>query len=170
MFHKLFSESEAEEAFVSKLEKELECWTDDDKEVKTHQVCMLCPFQYSYSIEWSTRMYCVDCEEYSRVSCNSLYIRRNLTIFFIFLSSSFNSGVLEYGEDVSDQRMVDGCHSHYILHWSFNRSSSHSSLQSSISETRRGWWYIQGRSTTRVELFYPFFPSSKLFVDLCNLS
>ncbi|KAF8361388.1 hypothetical protein PRIPAC_88311 [Pristionchus pacificus] len=39
MFHKLFSESEAEEAFVSKLEKELECWTDDDKEVKTHQVC-----------------------------------------------------------------------------------------------------------------------------------
>ncbi|GMS84384.1 hypothetical protein PENTCL1PPCAC_6559, partial [Pristionchus entomophagus] len=43
MFHSLFNESEAEEAYVSKIEETLDCWTDDDKEVKTYQVCMRCP-------------------------------------------------------------------------------------------------------------------------------
>ncbi|GMS94642.1 hypothetical protein PENTCL1PPCAC_16817, partial [Pristionchus entomophagus] len=39
IFHELFLDAEYEEAYVSKLEKALECWTDDDKEVKAHQFC-----------------------------------------------------------------------------------------------------------------------------------
>ncbi|GMR36643.1 hypothetical protein PMAYCL1PPCAC_06838, partial [Pristionchus mayeri] len=39
MFHQLFNESEVEEAYVTKMEKTLDCWTDEDKEVKPDQIC-----------------------------------------------------------------------------------------------------------------------------------
>ncbi|GMR33010.1 hypothetical protein PMAYCL1PPCAC_03205, partial [Pristionchus mayeri] len=39
MFHSLLNETEVEEEYMTRMETTLTCWTDDDKEVKPHQIC-----------------------------------------------------------------------------------------------------------------------------------
>ncbi|GMT14781.1 hypothetical protein PFISCL1PPCAC_6078, partial [Pristionchus fissidentatus] len=39
VFNKLFYSSEAEEIYVSELEQKFDCFSDDDKEVKRHEIC-----------------------------------------------------------------------------------------------------------------------------------